>query len=425
MSLLLDALKRAEQEKLARQGERGAAPDTPSTPEPAATAAKPAASSFELESLEPARAPPPASPAAAPGERANAQAMFAAKAEALPRDTSKLPLLIGAATIAAVVIGGIGYVWYQINEIGPKPYASRAGPNTPAVKPITPAAPPELPASGPPPGMPASSAPSILMPPAAPVPAPASGAPLPPQKAPPVALLRPESVSPQSRKSRPPPADAEKLVLGLLQENAKSGPAPELRMAKSFESPRVLPEVAAGYEALRRGDLPAARRSYQAALAGDPTSVDAMLGLATVDARTGERASAARHYRRALAFDARNATALAGLAAVADYSRPEQLEASLKADLARYPQSAALHMTLGNLYASRSRWPDAQAAFFEAHRLEPANADILYNLAVSLDNLGQSKLAADYYRRSLSQARGNAVQFDARAAERRLAELRN
>lgn len=81
-------------------------------------------------------------------------------------------------------------------------------------------------------------------------------------------------------------------------------------------------------------------------------------------------------------------------------------------------------MTLGNLYASRARWPEAQAAFFEAHRLEPANPDVLYNLAVALDNLGQSRLAADYYRRSLAQARGSAVQFDARAAERRLADLK-
>jgi uncharacterized protein HemY len=114
---------------------------------------------------------------------------------------------------------------------------------------------------------------------------------------------------------------------------------------------------------------------------------------------------------------------LGGLAAVADLTRPDTLEPALKADIARYPQSAALQMTLGNLYASQSRWPEAQAAFFEAHQLEPQNADALYNLAVALDNLNQARLAGDYYRRALAMAKGQAVQFDARGAERRLAEL--
>ena len=47
-----------------------------------------------------------------------------------------------------------------------------------------------------------------------------------------------------------------------------------------------------------------------------------------------------------------------------------------------------------------------------------------YNLAVSLDHLGQSGLAADYYRRSLEAARGQSPQFDPDRVARRLAELR-
>jgi len=43
-------------------------------------------------------------------------------------------------------------------------------------------------------------------------------------------------------------------------------------------------------------------------------------------------------------------------------SRPEGLEEQLRADITRYPQSPALHFTLGNLYASQSRWNEAQAA---------------------------------------------------------------
>ena len=132
---------------------------------------------------------------------------------------------------------------------------------------------------------------------------------------------------------------------------------------------------------------------------------------------------AASRYRRALDVDPRNATAIAGLASLADYAQPEGLESQLRGEIARNPQSPQLHFTLGNLYASQSRWNDAQLEFFEAHRFDPANADTVFNLAVSLDRLGQPRLAAEHYRRALDASRGEASQFDPAAVRRRLAQL--
>jgi uncharacterized protein HemY len=109
---------------------------------------------------------------------------------------------------------------------------------------------------------------------------------------------------------------------------------------------------------------------------------------------------------------------------MADMSQPEQLEQQLRADISRYPQSAALHFALGNLYAARGRWEEAQGAFFEALRLEPASADALYNLAVAMDHMGQSRIAADYYGRAVTAARGRTSAFDSAQVERRIAELR-
>lgn len=413
MSLLLDALKRAEQEKLARQAARNAESGAEEVPERSQPVAR--TRNFELESMEPARgaepAAAPATPAAAPGDRASAQAVFAAKTDAPSREaagTSKAPLVAaGVAVVLAIAAGG-AYVWFQINSFGPRPYAARAQQQQLAPRPVPQDPVPQMPAA---------------MPPAAPVPPPASGVVPTNPAAPPVALFRPESVPAASRRAATPPADAEKLVLDLLRESPAPAAAPPLKLARSMVAPKVSPELGAGYEALRQGDLANARRYYQAALAGDPNGIDALLGLATVEGRAGDRAGAQRLYRKVLTLDAKNATALAGLAAVADLSRPESIEPTLRADIARYPNSAALHMTLGNLYASQSRWADAQSAFFEAHRLDPQNADVLYNLAVALDNLNQAKLAGDFYRRALAQAKGQAVQFDARAAERRLGEL--
>ena len=58
-------------------------------------------------------------------------------------------------------------------------------------------------------------------------------------------------------------------------------------------------------------------------------------------------------------------------------------------------------------------------------RITPAagSGDIAYNLAVSLDHLGQSRVAAGFYRRALEAARGRTAQFDPAAAARRIAEI--
>jgi tetratricopeptide (TPR) repeat protein len=139
----------------------------------------------------------------------------------------------------------------------------------------------------------------------------------------------------------------------------------------------------------------------------------------------GNRYAAAALYQRALAVDTRNATAHAGLAALAQGSeRPEGLESRLAAGIAQNPQSPQLRFALGNLFASQSRWNEAQLQYFEAYRLDPASADLAFNLAVSLDHLSQPRLAAEYYARAIEAARTQAAQFDPAAAARRLAQLR-
>jgi Tfp pilus assembly protein PilF len=368
MSLLLDALKRAEQEKHARQGP-GATPETPSRGAKPALELAPIASP---ESVAPARAST-AFPAAAPPKAA-------------PESKGRKVLWIGGALIALVVLLAVGYIWYSIDALSPRPVA-----RVPAPRPITPA------------------------------PAPA----LEPPKTETVKAEAPAAAKPATPAATAPaataPAAKPKVTEVAMDENAP--PAVTLQPSRGPERARIPPEVAAGYEALRRGDLASARRNYAAAQAADATNLDAALGLATVEAQSGNRDLAFVLYRRALDIDPRNATALAGLAALSDLARPEALEPQLLRDIAQQPASSALHFMLGNLYASQSRWSQAQAAYFEAHRLDPANPDIAHNLAVSLDRLGQARAAADYYRRALEGARAQAAQFDAAAVQKRLSEI--
>lgn len=405
MSLLLDALKRAEQEKLAKQGDRPANDPAAAAPAPAPASARREPANAPALELQPIASAQAAGVQPKSSGAATAQAVFQAKAPAQKAEGGRnmtMLWIIGAIVVAAI-LGIGGYVWWSLSALQPRittlrprslpaptPSTGQAKLDTLVPGALAPATPPRN-------DGPANPQP---MPPAAPTPAPASSAALP--------------------ATTPPPARTPDLASQLVRDAPTT---PSLKLTPA-EKPRVPTDIAAGYEALRSGDLPAARRSYAAALAADPANLDGHLGAATIEARLGNAAAAASHYRRALDLDPRNATALAGLASIADMSQPEMLEGQLRADLARYPQSAALYFALGNLYASRGRWEDAQGAFFEALRLEPASSDILYNLAVAMDHMGQRRLAADYYRRALEAARGQTAQFDPAQVARRLAELR-
>ena len=409
MSLLLDALKRAEQEKLARQGAGGGAAHPAATPTlrdtaPARSAA-PAAAVPTLE-LQPIAGEHGANAANAPrADARTAQAVFQAKAANGNESRGRGIIWATVAAVAVVATAAGAYVWFSVRALTPQstftPRPRPAAAPTPAPASATPAAEQQLAAAlSSPPVSPESSVP--MMAPASPAPPPAT----PPEAA----------AAPRPR---------EEAIASLLRESPATRPPEPLRLDRAALPQREVPaEIASGYEALRQGNLAAARRGYEAALAAHPANVDALLGLATVEARSGNRSAASVQYRRALEVDPRNPTALAGLASLADRARPEAVEAQVRAEIARSPESAALHFTLGNLLASQSRWNEAQAEYYEAHRLEPGSPEVLHNLAVSLDRLGQGRVAAGFYRRALEAARGQNAPFDSRAVARRLEELR-
>lgn len=411
MSLLLDALKRAEQAKQAKSGEAqdSAGVQTAAAiqqPAPAASGA-PSPRSLQLEEINVPK-PQYAALQGTPPEpqRESAKNVFAAKQPSSISSRSWLFPVLGSAIL--VVGAGGWYVWSQVNKLSPTS-TSRA-PVAPA--PIT-QAPHDVSPPRPDTGQIPSTTPSASDKTSAPSAPAAASVPFPEH----VASAKPSSSA--SERAR------EALIRNLKDATpAKESPL-SLKMTTGIEPPRVSAELAGAYSALRSGNYAEARKLYNQVLAGDPLNLDAHLGLATALARTGDVAGATREYRKALEIDPRNSTALAGLLVVSDQSNLGTLETDLKILMAKTPNSAPLSFALGNVYAAQSRWTEAQQAYFDAFRFEPENPDYIYNLAVSLDQLKQPKLALDYYQRALAAAGKGGSQFDRAQAARRANELKS
>ena len=200
-------------------------------------------------------------------------------------------------------------------------------------------------------------------------------------------------------------------------------PAPRIKVSRPQAESGPSPALQAAYAALRAGDDPTAQRLYDDLAQRDPRNLDVVLGRAAIAARRGDLDAARDHYLEALRLEPRNAVAQGALLALfgrADYATAEL---RLKELAAREP-IAFLYQALGTLYAEQGLWPQAQEAYFQAHRLGPRNPDHAYNLAVSLEHIGQHALAASYYRRAVEIAHARPTDaFDVARAERRAARI--
>jgi uncharacterized protein HemY len=209
-------------------------------------------------------------------------------------------------------------------------------------------------------------------------------------------------------------------LLSLISCLALAEPAKPLRLA--LTPPPTNSDLTQGFQHLQNREFVAASLAYQKALRGEPDNTDALLALAALAEHHGRNAEA-QHYRqrawRADPLDANVQAAIFGrqpLAAV-------DAESRLKIALDQHPDSAALYFALGNLYARQKRWPEAQQAYFSAVSADIDNPDYLFNLAVSLDQLNQPRLAAQHYQRALSAGQQRPAAFTTAQIEKRLQEL--
>lgn len=346
----------------------------PTRPQPSSTSAPARAAATTTKS------PPPKTKATSTdaANRSAAQNAFAAKQPAAASNRT-FATVVGAVTLLAVA--GIGvYFWLQLKPspvLSTRPIAAPdATANGPRQRPVA------LPDSLPAPPLTARAADGPPAEPSAPV--------------------RPVEAR---RAPAPSPAAADNPI----------------RITTSHL--RMDPALTEGFDALQAGNLPKARADYERVLQSDPRNADALHGVAAIALREGRSGAAETYYLRLLEADPQDAAAQAGLLGLRGQGDPVASESRLKSLLAAQPDAPVLQFALGNIFARQSRWSEAQEAYFKAVTGDGNNPDYLFNLAVSLDQLHQPKLAAQYYRQALTAAATRPAGFDQDKVAARLRDL--
>ena len=173
----------------------------------------------------------------------------------------------------------------------------------------------------------------------------------------------------------------------------------------------IHPTLLSAYQAYRSGDFAEAWQLYRKVLQQDGKNRDALLGMAAIAQHEGQNVIATRYYSQLLTLDPRDPDAHAGVSELPT-SDPASMESRLKLQLAHRPDSAVLNFALGNLYAGLSRWSEAEKAYFNAYKRQQNEPLYAFNLAISLDHLGQDKNAATYYQRALQLDQSTASGFN-------------
>ncbi|OGS90641.1 MAG: hypothetical protein A2Z95_04200 [Gallionellales bacterium GWA2_60_18] len=388
MSLLLDARKKLQQAQSMREGGHSSqTPELALQEHPAEQNARPAVADPALPGGLSARS--------AGQNLFSVKAPLASPARALPN--RNLLLALGGTIL---LLGfGAAWLWYLDS-------ASSTGPLRPVHPPSTPIA--QQPAAAP-----AAQQAALVSGIAETQPAAAETA------APPAPATTPPSNAIREVAAAPAPDTATAMAQPPVDSTARASSTP-IRIQQQ-RAELIDPLLRDAYIAYREGRLDDAQQKYLAMFKKDAQNSDALLGLATLAQHRGEDRMAAQYYALVLALDPRNALANAGMSSLS--ADVENNESRLKILLREQGNSAPLHFALGNLYAGQSRWGEAQQAYFNAYTLEAGNAEYAFNLAVSLDRLGQGQLAAQHYQRALQLDPSRTAGFDHMQISRRVQEL--
>ncbi|MBE9607756.1 tetratricopeptide repeat protein [Chitinilyticum piscinae] len=198
------------------------------------------------------------------------------------------------------------------------------------------------------------------------------------------------------------------------------GPAVAAPLPRFERQPPANPEINAwlqqGWQHYQQGELEQSLQAYRTVLRGDSGNRDALLGVAAIAVQQGRPDAAQAVYQRLLQLYPRDADAQAGLLALQSF---DEVDAS-RLHQQDHPANTLL---LAQHYVRQQRWAEAQELYFQAWERDSDNPDLAFNLAVCLDQLGQARLAGEYYGKAIQLAGRQPYRFNLDAVMRRLQQL--
>lgn len=407
MSLLIDALRQADATRRQNAQTDAQQPPGDATPELrleplSAHEARPHAAVNATSTAPPDRDAP---------MRAATRDLFDAK-----RAPQQPPILLISllATVVVLLCAGTGYYWWMTRPRGMQPGPALNVPTT--AQPVAaPQTPPETIAQNSQPTTPTTATAPLQQPPAP------DAAP-PPAKPPVSRAPRNADVSIAPRQTANGAQSRREVTLPVPTEEGIE-PATVRRTQPQQSDVTAIAPITQAYAAYRAGDYAQARNLYLQVLRTDSHNADALLALGAIALHDNQPAAAARYLRDAVDTDPNNTTARSQLALLQADADPVAAESRLRTLLAAQPANAATQFAIGSVLARQQRWNEAQQAFFQAYTLDSDNPDILYNLAVSLDQLRQPALAREYYEQALRAAQRRPASFDPIQATQRARAL--
>jgi len=178
-----------------------------------------------------------------------------------------------------------------------------------------------------------------------------------------------------------PPAQRVALLAPLLDDSVR---------AVRIEAARVLAPAASSLSAPQRRSFDFAIAEFEATLAENADTPQALVNLGNLAADRGEAARAEDGYRRAIALDAGFVPAYVNLADLyRDTRRDAQAERTLRAGLRSAPTAAALHEALGLALVRRGSKREALAEFAAAAKAAPQESRYAFIYAVALVDAGR------------------------------------
>jgi tetratricopeptide (TPR) repeat protein len=126
------------------------------------------------------------------------------------------------------------------------------------------------------------------------------------------------------------------------------------------------------------GDLEAANKDIQQALASAPSNVNSLLSYGSLQWKLGQKDAARDTFGKVLAADPQNRTALSSLGYLArDHGDTKLAEDYFTRAVSAHPKDFAPYLALGDLYTAERKFSSAEANYENAYQRMPINSQVV------------------------------------------------